>query len=84
MPKRKTHPEEVESPPKRPASQRDDTSSEEEEREEEREEEQEGDQPWERRAGMILEVSMRNFMCHEVRPRSCPDISLDDLHDVLL
>ena len=74
MPKRKTHPEEVESPPKRPASQRDDTSSE----EEEREEEQEGDQPWERRAGMILEVSMRNFMCHEVRPRSCPDISLDD------
>ena len=81
MPKRKTHPEEVESPPKRPASQRDadDTSSKEEEREE-REEEQEGDQPWERRAGMILEVSMRNFMCHEgrVRPRSCPDISLDD------
>ena len=74
MPKRKTHPEEVESPPKRPASQRDadDTSSE----EEEREEEQEGDQPWEMRAGMILEVSMRNFMCHEVRPRSCPDNSL--------
>ena len=22
---------------------------------------------WERRAGMILEVRLRNFMCHEVR-----------------
>ena len=75
--KRKVHPEAEESPAKRPASQshRGDVSS---------GEEQEGEEPWERRPGMILEVSMRNFMCHEVRPRSCPDNSLDDLHDVLL
>jgi hypothetical protein len=26
------------------------------------------DQPWEVRAGMILEVNLRNFMCHEVKP----------------
>ncbi len=24
-------------------------------------------QPWERRACMILEVKLRNFMCHKVR-----------------
>ena len=24
------------------------------------------DKDWERRAGMILEVKLRNFMCHEV------------------
>ena len=25
-----------------------------------------GDRPWEKRAGMIMEVKLRNFMCHEV------------------
>ena len=23
--------------------------------------------PWDKKAGMILEVKLRNFMCHEVR-----------------
>ena len=62
-PKRKSHPVVAESPAKRPTnqSQADVSSGEEEE-----------DQAWDRRAGMILEVTMRNFMCHEVRP----DLSL--------
>lgn len=62
-PKRKSHPVVAESPAKRPTnqSQGDVSSGEEEE-----------DQAWDRRAGMILEVTMRNFMCHEVRP----DLSL--------
>ena len=55
--KRKSQPVVMESPAKRPANHGGDTSSGEEE----------GDQPWERRPGMILEVMMRNFMCHEVR-----------------
>ena len=57
-PKRKSHPVVAESPAKRPTnqSQGDVSSGEEEE-----------DQAWDRRAGMILEVTMRNFMCHEVR-----------------
>ena len=29
-------------------------------------EEDEDGQPWDTKAGMILEVSMRNFMCHQV------------------
>ena len=29
-------------------------------------EEEENDMPWERKAGMILGVTLRNFMCHEV------------------
>ena len=58
--KRKSHPVVAESPAKRQASQGlGDISGGEEEEEE---------QGWERRAGMIMEVSMRNFMCHEVRP----------------
>ena len=32
----------------------------------EEEEEVEEDIPWGTKAGMILEVSMRNFMCHQV------------------
>ena len=57
--KRKSHPVVAESPAKRQASQGlGDISSGEEEEE----------QGWERRAGMIMEVMMRNFMCHEVRP----------------
>ena len=31
---------------------------------------------WERRAGMILEVSLRNFMCHEVREAAVKMTSL--------
>ena len=27
----------------------------------------EDERPWEKQAGMILEVKLRNFMCHEVR-----------------
>ena len=34
---------------------------------EEEEEEEEEDIPWGTKAGMILEVSMRNFMCHQVQ-----------------
>ena len=62
-PKGKSHPVVAESPAKRPTnqSQAGVSSGEEEE-----------DQAWDRRAGMILEVTMRNFMCHEVRP----DLSL--------
>ena len=62
-PKRKSHPVVAESPAKRPTnqSQAGGSSGAEEE-----------DQAWDRRAGMILEVTMRNFMCHEVRP----DLSL--------
>ena len=57
--KRKSHPVAMESPAKRPANHGGDISSGEEEGEE-------GGQPWEKRPGMILEVMMRNFMCHEV------------------
>ena len=65
-PKRKSHPVVAESPAKRQASQGlGDISGGEEEEE----------QGWERRAGMIMEVMMRNFMCHEVR--HSPDISED-------
>ena len=31
---------------------------------------------WERRAGMILEVRLRNFMCHEVRDAAVKMTSL--------
>merc|ERR1719460_3549749 len=54
--KRKSQPVVMESPAKRPANHGGDNSSGEEEEE---------DQPWERRPGMIQEVMMRNFMCHE-------------------
>ena len=30
------------------------------------EEEDEDNQPWEEKSGMILEVHMENFMCHQV------------------
>ena len=55
-PKRKSQPVVLASPAKRPANQGDISSGEEEE-----------EAVWERRPGMILEVMMRNFMCHEVR-----------------
>ena len=29
---------------------------------------EEAGRPWELRAGMILEVKLRNFMCHEASP----------------
>ena len=28
---------------------------------------EEDETPWEKKAGMIMEVKLRNFMCHEVR-----------------
>ena len=65
--KRKSQPVVMESPAKRPSNQGGDNSSGEEEGEE-------GDQPWERRAGMILEVMMRNFMCHQVCNLTSPGL----------
>ena len=61
--KRKSQPVTMESPAKRPANQEQgqgdaDSSGVAEEE----------DRAWERRPGMILEVMMRNFMCHEVSP----------------
>ena len=47
---------------------------------------EEAEDSWERRAGMILEVSMRNFMCHQVTyclvsDRIIPNITMYlDLH----
>ena len=53
--KRKDHPLVEASPAKRPARRGD-----------EEEEEEVQDMPWGRKPGMILEVAMRNFMCHQV------------------